>query len=94
MASLSEIRRVVCRHDWQCLAEWPRALDGLADLTDGEIDRLVRSDRQMETLSARNKSLLAAEGQTLASRIVLQAVCLLSSGGKQIFALFLPHLRH
>ena len=45
MASLSEIQRVVFRHDWQRLAEWPRALDELADLTDDEIDRLAQSDR-------------------------------------------------
>jgi hypothetical protein len=94
MASLSEIQRVVCRHDWQCLAEWPRALDELADLTDDEIDRLVRSDRQMETFSARNGSLLAAEGQPLASRVVLQAVRRLRAGASKSLALFLPHARH
>jgi hypothetical protein len=94
MASLSEIQRVVCRHDWQCLAEWPRALDELADLTDDEIDRLAQSDRRMETFSAGNGSILAAEGQPLALRVVFQAVRRLRAGASKSLALFLPHARH
>ena len=94
MASLSEIQRVVCRHDWQCLAEWPRALGELADLTDDEIDRLLRSDQQKETFPARNGSSLAAAGQPLASRVVLQAVRRLRSGASKSLALLLPHARH
>jgi hypothetical protein len=94
MASLSEIQRVVCRHDWQCLAEWPRALDELADLTDDEIDRLAQSNRRMETFSARNGSILAAEGQPLALKVVFQAVRRLRVGASKSLALFLPHARH
>jgi hypothetical protein len=94
MASLSEIQRVVCRHDWQCLAEWPRALDELADLTDDEIDRLAQSNRRMETFSARNGSILAAEGQPLALKVVFQAVRRLRVRASKSLALFLPHLRH
>jgi hypothetical protein len=93
MASLSEIQRVVFRHDWQCLAEWPRALDELADLTDDEIDRVVHSDRQIETFSARSGSFLATEGQPLASRGVLQAVRRLRAGASKSLALFFPHAR-
>jgi hypothetical protein len=48
MGKLSEIHRVVYRHDWQCLADWPRALDELAGLTEDEIDRLVRNDQQIQ----------------------------------------------
>lgn len=94
MASPSEIQRVVCRHDWQCLAEWPRALDKLADLTDDEIERLALSDRRMEAFSARNGSVLAAEGQRLALRVVFQAVRRLRAGASKSLALFLPHARH
>ena len=43
MASLSEIQRVVFRHDWQRLAEWPRALDELADLTDDELTAWLKA---------------------------------------------------
>jgi hypothetical protein len=50
MGNLSKIQRVVCRHDWQCVADWPRALDELADLTDDEIDRLTRSDQQSQQI--------------------------------------------
>jgi hypothetical protein len=50
MGNLSQVRRVVCEHDWQSLADWPRALDELADLNDDEIDCLVRSDQQIETV--------------------------------------------
>jgi hypothetical protein len=94
MASLSEIQRVVFRHDWQCLAEWPRALDELADLTDDEIDRVVNSDRQTETFSALNKSFRMVEGQPLASRVVPHAVRRLRRRASKSLALFLPHARH
>jgi hypothetical protein len=94
MASLSEIQWVVLRHDWQRLAEWPLALDELADLTDDESDRVVHTDRQMETFSARNGSFLTAEGQPLASRVVLQAIRRLRAGAIKFLALFLPHARH
>ena len=50
MGNLSQVQRVVCEHDWQSLAEWSCALDELADLTDDEIDCLVRSDQQIETV--------------------------------------------
>ena len=45
MENLSEVQRVVYRHDWQCVAEWASALGELAYLTDDEIDRLARSDQ-------------------------------------------------
>ena len=90
----SEVQRVVYRHDWQCVAEWASALGELAYLTDDEIDRLARSDRQTETFSARNESFLVAEGQPLASRVVSQAVRRLRAGASKSLALFLPHARH
>ncbi|MBK8173978.1 MAG: hypothetical protein IPK66_01345 [Rhodospirillales bacterium] len=43
MATLVDMQRVVFRHDWCDLAEWVRALDELADLTDSEIESLVPS---------------------------------------------------
>jgi hypothetical protein len=48
MGNSLRIQRVVYRHDWQCLADWPRALDELAELTDDEIDRLVHSDPHIQ----------------------------------------------
>jgi hypothetical protein len=54
MGNLSEIQRVVYRHDWQCVAEWVSAVGELADLTDDEIDGLARSDQQSDTPSACN----------------------------------------
>jgi hypothetical protein len=41
MASLVNARRVLMGHDWQDLAEWVRAIDELADMTDDEIDVLT-----------------------------------------------------
>jgi hypothetical protein len=38
----SEIRRIVCGHDWRYVAEWARALGELAELTDDQIDSLGR----------------------------------------------------
>jgi hypothetical protein len=94
MGNLSEVQRVVYRHDWQCLAEWPRALDELADLTDDEIDRVVHSNRQMQTLSSGNRPFVTAEGQPLASRVVLQTVRRLRAGASKSLTLLLPHARH
>ena len=48
VGNLSKVQRVIYRHDWQCVAEWARALGELAYLTDDEIDRVVHSDRQKE----------------------------------------------
>jgi hypothetical protein len=42
MATFASTRRVLIGHDWQELAEWVRAIDDLADMTDDEIDRLAR----------------------------------------------------
>jgi hypothetical protein len=50
MGNLSEIQRVVYKHEWECRADWPRALDELAELSDDEIDSLVRSNQQIETV--------------------------------------------
>jgi hypothetical protein len=41
MASLSTTRRVLMEHDWQDLAEWVRAIDQLADMSDDEIEGLA-----------------------------------------------------
>ena len=60
MGNLSEIQRVVYRHDWQCVAEWASALGELADLTDDEIDGLARSDQQRDTPSACNGHSMAS----------------------------------
>jgi hypothetical protein len=52
MVNVSEVQRIVYRHDWQCVAEWAGALGELADLTDDQIDGLARSDQQRDTFSA------------------------------------------
>jgi hypothetical protein len=41
MASIATTRRVVIGHAWQDLAEWVRAIDELADMSDDEIETLV-----------------------------------------------------
>jgi hypothetical protein len=41
MASLATTRRVLMEHDWQDLAEWVRAIDQLADMSDDEIEGLA-----------------------------------------------------
>lgn len=41
MANPVDLRRVIFAHEWQDAAEWVRALDHLADLTDAEIETLV-----------------------------------------------------
>jgi hypothetical protein len=41
MASLATARRVLMGHDWQDLAEWVRAIDQLADMSDDEIEGLA-----------------------------------------------------
>jgi hypothetical protein len=41
MASLATTRRVLMGHDWQNLAEWVRAIDELADMSDDEIEGLA-----------------------------------------------------
>jgi hypothetical protein len=41
MANLTELRRVVCGHDWADLAEWAQAVDQLADLSDADIEALA-----------------------------------------------------
>jgi hypothetical protein len=51
MVNVSEVQRIVCRHNWQCVAEWAGALGELADLTDDQIDGLARSDQQRDTFS-------------------------------------------
>lgn len=38
----NRISRTVHRHDWNSLEEWVRTLDELSDLSDHEIDDLVR----------------------------------------------------
>lgn len=44
MASFANARRVLMGHDWQELAEWVRAIDELADMTDDEIDLLTGAE--------------------------------------------------
>lgn len=43
MATLNDIDRIVLRHGWHESREWARAVDELADLSDGEIERLVEN---------------------------------------------------
>ena len=43
MGNIADVQRVVFAHQWQDLAEWVRALDKLADLTDDEIDGVART---------------------------------------------------
>jgi len=45
MGNIAEVRRVVFAHQWQDLAEWVRALENLADLTDEEIDGVADTAR-------------------------------------------------
>jgi len=45
MGNIAEVRRVVFAHQWQDLAEWVRALEKLADLTDEEIDGVADTAR-------------------------------------------------
>lgn len=42
MSNLSEINRVVYRHQWVSLGEWVDTLDRLADLSDRELEELER----------------------------------------------------
>jgi hypothetical protein len=65
MRNLSEIQRVVCRHDWQCVAEWASVLGKLADLTDDEIDGLACSDQQRDTPSTCNGHSLPPGGMVI-----------------------------
>lgn len=44
MLSLHEINRVVCRHGWGSLSEWAEGIDRLADLSDAELEELIRFD--------------------------------------------------
>ena len=99
MGNLSQVRRVVCEHDWQSLAEWPRALDELADLTDDEIDRLARSDQKTQTSLAWNGPSLAVGRKPQASWGVLQAIrrnigSRLRSRASNSLVLLLPRVRH
>jgi hypothetical protein len=41
MSSLATTRRVLMGHDWQNLAEWVRAIDELANMSDDEIEGLA-----------------------------------------------------
>lgn len=44
MSNLSEINRVVHRHEWVSLGEWVATLDQLADLSDRELEELGRME--------------------------------------------------
>lgn len=39
------MRRLLHRHQWTDVGEWGRAFGALADLSDGEIDAVVSSER-------------------------------------------------
>lgn len=41
MANLSQVQRVVYRHDWVDLGEWVAALAELSELSDDEIDGIA-----------------------------------------------------
>ena len=99
MGNLSEVQRVVYRHDWECVAEWASALGELAYLTDDEIDRLARSDQKTQTSLTWNGPSLAVGRKPQASWGVLQAIrrnigSRLRSGATKSFTLFLPYARH
>ena len=99
MENFTEIRRVIYRHDWQCVGEWVSALDDLADLTDDEIDGLARGDQQRETSPACNGHSLPACDDPRASPGALQAFlhnigARLRSGASESLALLIPHGRH
>ena len=99
MGNFSEIQRVVCRHDWQSVAEWASALGDLADLTDDEIDGLARSNEQRDAPSAFNAHALPDGGEPQASWSVLQAIhhmfaSGIRSGASKSIALLIPYARH
>ena len=99
MGNLSEVQRVVYRHDWQCVAEWASALGELAYLTDDEIDRLARSDQKTQNSLACNGPSLAVGRKPQASWGALQAIrrnieSRLRSGVSKSLALLIPHARH
>jgi hypothetical protein len=99
MGNLSQVRRVVCEHDWQSLAEWASALGELAYLTDDEIDRLARSDQKTQTSLACNGPSLAVGRKPQASWGVLQAIrrnigSRLRSRASKSLVLLLPRVRH
>jgi uncharacterized protein YjiS (DUF1127 family) len=41
-ARQKRVKRAVHRHQWNSLEEWVRTLDELSEMSDGEIDDLVR----------------------------------------------------
>ncbi len=43
MFTTTDLQRVVFSHQWRELSEWASALEALADLTDSDIDTLVRT---------------------------------------------------
>ena len=99
VGNLSEVQRVVYRHDWQCVAEWASALGELAYLTDDEIDRLARSDQKTQTSLACNGPSLAVGRKPQASWGVLQAIrrnigSRLRSRASKSLVLLLPRVRH
>ena len=99
MGNLSEVQRVVCRHDWQCIAEWASALGELAYLTDDEIDRLARSDQKTQNSLACKGPSLAVGRKPQAPRGILQAIrrnlgSRLRSRASKSLVLLLPRVRH
>jgi hypothetical protein len=96
MGNLSEVQRVVYRHDWQCVAS---ALGDLAHLTDDEIDRLARSDQKTQTSLPCNGPSLAVGRKPQASWGMLQAIrrnigSRLRSRASKSLVLLLPRVRH
>ena len=49
MLDLHRIGRVVYNHDWTHAAEWARAVDRLADLTDEQIEGLASGSAATQT---------------------------------------------
>lgn len=49
MVDLQRIGRVVFDHDWSHASEWARAVDRLADLTDEQIEGLIRGMRAADS---------------------------------------------
>lgn len=52
MTVLNDIGRVVLRHGWQEPLEWARAVYELADLSDGEIERLLEKPTEERVVGA------------------------------------------
>ncbi|MBL8660737.1 MAG: hypothetical protein JNM75_13400 [Rhodospirillales bacterium] len=53
MLNLRQIHRVVHCHDWVDLDEWVAGIEGLADLSDDELEEVERMSRVLPADAAR-----------------------------------------